>query len=78
MDLKGLISIFSVLLQGISWGSMALIPMASQAFPILMACVLFSNLGASITEVSKDALVAEYGQKNKINGLQSYVLLENT
>ncbi|KVI00350.1 Biopterin transport-related protein BT1 [Cynara cardunculus var. scolymus] len=64
-----------VLLQGISWGSMALSPMASQALPILMACVLLSNLGASITEVAKDALVAEYGQKNKINGLQSYAFM---
>ncbi|KAJ9558714.1 hypothetical protein OSB04_013328 [Centaurea solstitialis] len=64
-----------VLLQVISWGSLRLIPMASEAIPILMACVLFSNLGASITEVAKDALVAEYGQKNKINGLQSYAFM---
>ncbi|PWA51258.1 major facilitator superfamily protein [Artemisia annua] len=64
-----------VLLQILSWGSMASIPVASEVLPILMACVLFSNLGAGITEVSKDALVAEYGQKNKINGLQSYAFM---
>lgn len=40
-----------------------------------MACVLLSNFGASITEVAKDALVAEYGQKHSINGLQSYALM---
>ncbi|GJX09211.1 probable folate-biopterin transporter 8, chloroplastic isoform X2 [Tanacetum coccineum] len=40
-----------------------------------MAGVLLSDLGASITEVAKDALVAEYGQKNKIDGLQSYAFM---
>lgn len=40
-----------------------------------MAFVLLSNFGASITEVAKDALVAEYGQKHNINGLQSYALM---
>ncbi|XP_071720298.1 probable folate-biopterin transporter 8, chloroplastic isoform X1 [Rutidosis leptorrhynchoides] len=64
-----------VVLQILSWGSMALIPIASEALPVLMACVLIFNLGASITEVAKDALVAEYGQKNKINGLQSYAFM---
>ncbi|KAL8262834.1 hypothetical protein R6Q59_024183 [Mikania micrantha] len=64
-----------VALQILSWGSMAFIPIAREALPILMTCVLLSNLGASITEVAKDALVAEYGQKNKINGLQSYAFM---
>ncbi|KAL1808595.1 hypothetical protein ACET3Z_025585 [Daucus carota] len=64
-----------VLLQVLSWGSLALIPVAGKALPILMACVLFSNLGASITEVAKDALVAEYGVKNKMAGLQSYAFM---
>ncbi|KAL3626112.1 hypothetical protein CASFOL_029661 [Castilleja foliolosa] len=59
----------------LSWGSLALIPVASEALPILMACVLLSNLGASIAEVAKDALVAEYGQKNKVTGLQSYAFM---
>ncbi|KAI3511500.1 hypothetical protein L1887_18654 [Cichorium endivia] len=62
-----------VMLQVLSWGSMAL--MQSEALPILMTFVLLGNLGASITEVAKDALVAEYGQKNKINGLQSYAFM---
>ncbi|CAI0436622.1 unnamed protein product [Linum tenue] len=39
---------------------------------MLMACILLSNIGASITEVATDALVAEYGQKHRIGGLQSY------
>lgn len=40
-----------------------------------MACVLLSNFGASITEVSNDALVAEYGQKHHMNSLQSYAYM---
>lgn len=52
-----------------------MIPFAREALPTLMGCVLLSNLGASITEVAKDALVAEYGQKQKINGLQSYAFM---
>ncbi|KAA8548898.1 hypothetical protein F0562_000582 [Nyssa sinensis] len=64
-----------VLLQVLSWGLLALIPVAGEALPSLMACVLLSNFGASITEVAKDALIAEYGQKNKINGLQSYAFM---
>ncbi|CDO99358.1 unnamed protein product [Coffea canephora] len=61
-----------VFLQVLSWGLLALISVASEALSILLACVLLSNLGASIAEVAKDALVAEYGQKNKMPGLQSY------
>ncbi|XP_027118923.2 probable folate-biopterin transporter 8, chloroplastic isoform X1 [Coffea arabica] len=64
-----------VFLQVLSWGSLALIPVASEALSILLACVLLSNLGASIAEVAKDALVAEYGQKNKMPGLQSYAFM---
>lgn len=70
-----LTSIFSVLLQVLSWGPLALVPVASQVLPNLIACVLLSNLGASITEVAKDALIAEYGQKHKTGGLQSYVFM---
>ncbi|OMO95308.1 hypothetical protein COLO4_15998 [Corchorus olitorius] len=51
------------------------ISIGGQALPTLMACVLLSNLGASITEVAKDALVAEYGKKHKITGLQSYAFM---
>ncbi|XVF28502.1 hypothetical protein REPUB_Repub15cG0034700 [Reevesia pubescens] len=64
-----------VLLQVLSWGQLALIPVAGQALPTLMACVLLGNLGASITEVAKDALVTEYGQKHRIIGLQSYAFM---
>ncbi|KAE8723380.1 putative folate-biopterin transporter 8 [Hibiscus syriacus] len=56
-------------------GQLALFPDACQALPALMACVLLSNTGAAITEVAKDALVTEYGQKNRINGLQSYAFI---
>ncbi|KAL6548483.1 hypothetical protein OROGR_008904 [Orobanche gracilis] len=59
----------------LSWGSLALIPVASEARPCLMACVLISNLGASIAEVVKDALITEYGHKNKVVGLQSYAYM---
>ncbi|KAK1592527.1 hypothetical protein Q3G72_026343 [Acer saccharum] len=64
-----------VLLQILSWGSLAFFPVASQALPTIMACVLLSNLGASIAEVAKDALVAEYGQKQRVVGLQSYAFM---
>ncbi|XP_052188384.1 probable folate-biopterin transporter 9, chloroplastic [Diospyros lotus] len=64
-----------VFLQVFSWGPLALIPFASESLPTLMACILLSNLGASITEVSKDALVAEYGQRHKMSGLQSYAFM---
>ncbi|GLT42070.1 hypothetical protein SLA2020_160920 [Shorea laevis] len=64
-----------VFLQVLSWGSLALIPVAGKALPTLMACVLPSNLGASITEVAKDALVAEYALKHKIAGLQPYAFM---
>ncbi|KAK9725579.1 hypothetical protein RND81_05G154500 [Saponaria officinalis] len=40
-----------------------------------MTCVLLSNLGAAITEVAQDALIAEYGQKHKLVGLQSYTFM---
>ncbi|KAH7573147.1 hypothetical protein ACOSP7_006599 [Xanthoceras sorbifolium] len=64
-----------VLLQILSWGPLAFFPVASRALPTLMACVLLSNLGASIAEVAKDAVVAEYGQKQKVAGLQSYAFM---
>lgn len=65
----------SVLLQVLSWGPLALIPLAREALPNLMACVLLSNIGASISEVAMDALVAEYGQKHNLRGLQSYAFM---
>lgn len=74
LDSKILTCLFiqSVFLQVLAWGQLALISSVSEALPALMACVLLSNLGASITEVAKDALVAEYGQKNEMPGIQSY------
>lgn len=59
-------------MQILSWGQLALIPVTGQTLPSLMACVLLSNFGASIEEVSKDVLVTEHGQKHRIKGLQSY------
>lgn len=64
-----------MLLQGLAWGSLAIFPGAREVLPSLMAFVLLSNLGASIAEVAKDALVAEYGLRYKMNGLQSYALM---
>ncbi|RYR56487.1 hypothetical protein Ahy_A05g022189 isoform B [Arachis hypogaea] len=59
----------------ISWGLLASGPAAREVLLNLIACALLSNLGASITEVAKDALVAEYGMKQKICGLQSYAFM---
>ncbi|OAY55470.1 hypothetical protein MANES_03G156700v8 [Manihot esculenta] len=67
--------LIGVLLQVLSWGPMGLTPIAREALPTLLACILLGNLGASITEVAKDALVAEYGQKHKKRGLQSYAFM---
>lgn len=64
-----------VLLQVLSWAPLALLPFVGEALPTLMACVLLSNLGAAITEVAQDALVAEFGQKHKMVGLQSYTFM---
>ncbi|KAF6141061.1 hypothetical protein GIB67_006506 [Kingdonia uniflora] len=62
-------------LQVLSWGPLALIPFVGQSLPTLMVCILVSNLGASIAEVAKDALTAEYGYNKKISGLQSYAFM---
>nr|ALB00114.1 FBT8 [Populus tomentosa] len=67
--------LMGVFLQVLGWGPLALIPVAREALPILISCILISNLGASITEVANDALVTEYGQKNRIGGLQSYAFM---
>ncbi|WJX36478.1 hypothetical protein P8452_24350 [Trifolium repens] len=64
-----------VLLQIFAWNYLAFVPAAREVLSILVAAVLLSNLGASITEVAKDALVAEYGKKQKIGGLQSYAFM---
>ncbi|RID40208.1 hypothetical protein BRARA_J00270 [Brassica rapa] len=67
--------LYIVSLQVLAWGTMALFQGAREVLPSLIACALLSNLGASITEVAKDALVAEYGLRYRINGLQSYALM---
>ncbi|KAM7256492.1 hypothetical protein ACFE04_012233 [Oxalis oulophora] len=67
--------VLPIAMQVLSWGSLALIPTAREGLPMLMACVLLSNLGAGMTEVAKDALVAEYGQKHKLPGLQSFAFM---
>ncbi|KFK31065.1 hypothetical protein AALP_AA6G063900 [Arabis alpina] len=64
-----------VVLQGLAWSSLAIFPGAREVLPLLMGFVLLSNFGASITEVAKDALVAEYGLRYQMNGLQSYALM---
>ncbi|XP_042483574.1 probable folate-biopterin transporter 9, chloroplastic [Macadamia integrifolia] len=64
-----------VILQILSWGTIALAPVSGDVLPMLMACILLSNIGASITEVAKDALVTEYGQKHRLGGLQSYAFM---
>ncbi|XP_068665656.1 probable folate-biopterin transporter 9, chloroplastic [Aristolochia californica] len=63
-----------VFMQLLSWSTMAAIPVGG-TFPTQMACILLSNLGASITEVASDALVAEFGKKNGIGELQSYAFM---
>ncbi|CAJ2655453.1 unnamed protein product [Trifolium pratense] len=67
--------VIGVLLQIFAWNYLAFVPAAREVLTILVAAVLLSNLGASITEVAKDALVAEYGKKQKIGGLQSYAFM---
>ncbi|XP_009141301.1 probable folate-biopterin transporter 9, chloroplastic isoform X1 [Brassica rapa] len=64
-----------VLLQGLAWGSLAIFPGSREALPSLLGLALLSNLGASVTEVAQDALVAEYGLRYQMNGLQSYALM---
>ncbi|CAN6834419.1 unnamed protein product [Brassica oleracea] len=64
-----------VLLQGLAWGSLAIFPGSREALPSLLGLALLSNLGASIAEVAQDALVAEYGLRYQMNGLQSYALM---
>ncbi|KAJ0961552.1 hypothetical protein J5N97_001537 [Dioscorea zingiberensis] len=51
-----------VFLQIIAWGALALIPATGETFPAQMACILLTNLGASLTEVVSDALTAEFSR----------------
>ncbi|XP_047312310.1 probable folate-biopterin transporter 8, chloroplastic [Impatiens glandulifera] len=67
--------LIGVVLQILAWAPLTFIPVAHEALPGLIACVLLSNVGASITEVANDALVAEYGHKHKLTALQSYAFM---
>ncbi|KAL5990280.1 hypothetical protein ACLOJK_011177 [Asimina triloba] len=66
---------FGVLLQLLSWGTLALIPIADETLTIPMACILLSNFGASFTEVAIDALVTEFSKKQKGGELQSFAFM---
>ncbi|XP_058101394.1 probable folate-biopterin transporter 9, chloroplastic [Magnolia sinica] len=65
----------AALLQILSWGVLALMPVTCGTLPTQMACILLSNLGASFTEVASDALVAEFSEKQKVGELQSYAFM---
>ncbi|XP_068649654.1 probable folate-biopterin transporter 7 [Aristolochia californica] len=54
--------IMGVLLQAVSWLSMAFLPSSFLTVFIISLFLLLSNLGASIVEVANDALVAETGK----------------
>ncbi|WOL05783.1 putative folate-biopterin transporter 9, chloroplastic [Canna indica] len=62
-------------LQLMSWGTLALFATTGQIFSMQMACILISNLGASVTEVVSDALVAEIGRTHREGELQSYAFI---
>ncbi|KAJ0967385.1 hypothetical protein J5N97_024302 [Dioscorea zingiberensis] len=64
-----------VFLQIIAWGALALIPATGETFPAQMACILLTNLGASLTEVVSDALTAEFSRAQYAGKLQSYALI---
>lgn len=64
-----------VFLQALSWGTLTVIPSVKSTFFTMMACILLSNLGASITEVVTDALVAEFSRTQKAGALQSYAFI---
>ncbi|RWR96053.1 putative folate-biopterin transporter 9, chloroplastic [Cinnamomum micranthum f. kanehirae] len=66
---------FGVLLQVLSWSTLALIPVAGGTLSTQMACVLLSNLGASFAEVASDALITERSKKYKAGELQSYAFM---
>ncbi|PKU66826.1 probable folate-biopterin transporter 9, chloroplastic [Dendrobium catenatum] len=59
-------------LQALSWCTLALVPTHAGRFPTQMACILLSNLGASVTEVVSDALVAEFSKTRSPGELQSF------
>ncbi|CAL9051686.1 unnamed protein product [Musa banksii] len=64
-----------VILQLVSWGTLASIPVTGETFPTQVTCILLSNLGASFAEVATDALVAEISRTRRAGELQSYAFI---
>ncbi|XP_074581480.1 putative folate-biopterin transporter 8, chloroplastic [Curcuma longa] len=62
-------------LQLMSWGTLALFATNRKIFSLQMTCILFGNLGASVTEVVSDALVAELGRTRREGELQSHAFI---
>ncbi len=52
-------------LQMLSWGAIVVHPGASSSVVVLTFILTLSNMGAAISEVMNDALVAEAGKKKK-------------
>jgi folate/biopterin transporter len=50
-------------------------PASASTFPTQMACILLSNVGASVTEVATDALVTEFSRTTETGQLQSYAFI---
>jgi folate/biopterin transporter len=50
-------------------------PASANTFPTQMACILLSNVGASVTEVATDALVTEFSRTTETGQLQSYAFI---
>ncbi|RRT53213.1 hypothetical protein B296_00008330 [Ensete ventricosum] len=66
---------FAVVLQLVSWGTLASIPVTGETFPTQVTCILLSNLGASFAEVATDALVAEFSRTRRSGELQSHAFI---
>jgi hypothetical protein len=49
----------------LSWGAIVVHPGASSSVVVLTFILTLSNMGAAISEVMNDALVAEAGKKKK-------------
>lgn len=50
-------------LQLVSWGAIVMHPGASSSIAVLTGVLTLSNMGAAISEVMNDALVAEAGKR---------------
>lgn len=65
-------------LQLMSWGTLALLDGSGKLFSMQMACIFSGNLGASVTEVVSDTLVAELSRTQREGKLQSHALIALT